>query len=159
MNRFFRGDKDRWRRNSGELSYVACKLGRRPWRLSSLARCANSKTRWVSGLARLAGSKMRVISGFARRASSKMRVISGFARRASSKMRVISGLACRASSKMRILQGKGEAISHKPLLPLDLDRLYGQTTRAARTIFVARKATGGTLGLLIADPHASSGYL
>ena len=33
---FFRGDKDRWRRNSGALSYVACKLGRRPWRLSGL---------------------------------------------------------------------------------------------------------------------------
>ena len=60
---------------------------------------------------------------------------------------------------MRILQGKGEAISHKPLLSLNLDRLYGQTTRAARTIFVARKAKGGTLGLLIAAPHASSGYL
>ena len=63
MNRFFRGDKDRWRRNSGELSYVACKLGRRPWRLSSLARCANSKTRWVSGLARCASSKTRRVSG------------------------------------------------------------------------------------------------
>ena len=42
---FFRGDKDRWRRNSGELFYVACKLGRRPWRLSGLARRASSKTR------------------------------------------------------------------------------------------------------------------
>ena len=31
--------------NSGELFYVACKLGRRPWRLSGLARRANSKTR------------------------------------------------------------------------------------------------------------------
>ena len=30
--------------NSGELFYVACKLGRRPWRLSGLARCAGSKT-------------------------------------------------------------------------------------------------------------------
>ena len=28
--------------NSGELSYVARKLGRRPWRLSRLARCASS---------------------------------------------------------------------------------------------------------------------
>jgi len=33
------------------------------------------------------------------------------------------------------------------------------TTRAAPTIFVAHKAKGGTLGLLIATPHASSGYL
>ena len=31
--------------NSGELSYVACKLGRRPWRLLGLARRASSKTR------------------------------------------------------------------------------------------------------------------
>ena len=30
---------------SGELFYVACKLGRRPWRLSGLARRASSKTR------------------------------------------------------------------------------------------------------------------
>ena len=63
---FFRGDKDRWRRNSGELSYVACKLGRRPWRLSGLARRANSKTRRVSGLARHASSKTRRVSGLAR---------------------------------------------------------------------------------------------
>ena len=43
--------------NSGELFYVACKLGRRPWRLLGLARRANSKTRRVSGLARRASSK------------------------------------------------------------------------------------------------------
>gem|GEM_PF-4148832 len=33
------------------------------------------------------------------------------------------------------------------------------TTRAARTIFAAHKAKEGTLGLLIAAPHASSDYL
>ena len=125
----FQGLHGVWVANSGELFYVACKLGRRPWRLSGLARCASSKMRVISGLACRASSKMRVILGLARRASSKMRVISGLARRASSKMRVISGFAHRASSKMRVISGFAHRASSKMRVILSLACRASSKTR------------------------------
>ena len=49
--------------NSGELFYVACKLGRRPWRLSGLARRASSKMRVSFRALRYAGSKKGSLLG------------------------------------------------------------------------------------------------
>ena len=74
---FFRGDKDRWRRNSSELSYVARKLGRRPWRLSGLhsVRVANSGE--LSYVACKLGRRPWRLLRLARRANSKTRRLSG----------------------------------------------------------------------------------
>ena len=129
-----------WVANSGELFYVACKLGRRPWRLSGLARCASGKMRVISGLARRASSKMRVISGLARCASSKMRVISGLACRASSKMRVILSLACRASSKTRRVSGLARCASSKTRRVSGLARCASSKTRVSYSMSPANLA-------------------
>ena len=100
----FQGLHGVWVANSGELFYVACKLGRRPWRLLGLARCASSKTRRVSGLARRASSKTWRLSGLARCAGSKTRRVLELACCAGSKMRVSFG-PCVAQEAKRVSFG------------------------------------------------------